>query len=193
MSDDRVANLLLYGIMLILPLSALIVRRPKAGPVLKMAAAWVGIFAIGLILVSQRHHVNGLFTDQRVEGSQTRIRMGEDGHFHADVTVNGVTRSMLIDSGATITALSVNTARAAGLDLEENPFPRMLQTANGPVAARTATVRSVTVGSIDTRDLTVVVSPAFGDQDVLGMNFLSRLGSWSVEKGELVLTPNTAS
>ncbi|WP_374297758.1 TIGR02281 family clan AA aspartic protease [Sphingomonas sp.] len=193
MSDDRVANLLLYGIMLILPLSALIVRRPKAGPVLKMAAAWVGIFAIGLILVSQRHHVTGLFTDQRVEGSQTRIRMGEDGHFHADVTVNGVTRSMLIDSGATTTALSVNTARAAGLDLEESPFPRMLQTANGPVAARTATASSVTVGSIDTRDLTVVVSPAFGDQDVLGMNFLSRLGSWSVEKGELVLTPDTAS
>ncbi|WP_298091118.1 TIGR02281 family clan AA aspartic protease [uncultured Sphingomonas sp.] len=193
MSDDRVANLLLYGIMLILPLSALIVRRPKAGPVLKMAAAWVGIFAIGLILVSQRHHVTGLFTDQRVEGSQTRIRMGEDGHFHADVTVNGVTRSMLIDSGATTTALSVNTARAAGLDLEESPFPRMLQTANGPVAAQTATASSVTVGSIDTRDLTVVVSPAFGDQDVLGMNFLSRLGSWSVEKGELVLTPDTAS
>lgn len=193
MSDDRVANILLYGIMLILPLSALIVRRPKLGPTLKMAAAWVGIFALGLILVSQRHHVTDLFTDQRVEGMQTRIRMGDDGHFHADVSVNGVTRSMLIDSGATITALSEGTARAAGLDLEESPFPRMLQTANGPVAARTATVGTMTVGSITTHDLSVVVSPAFGDQDVLGMNFLSRLGSWSVEKGELILTPEKAS
>jgi aspartyl protease family protein len=36
----------------------------------------------------------------------------------------------------------------------------------------------------------VVVSPAFGDTDVLGMNFLSRLKSWRVEDGVLVLVPH---
>jgi aspartyl protease family protein len=43
------------------------------------------------------------------------------------------------------------------------------------------------VGDVATRELGVVVSPAFGDSDVLGMNFLSRLGSWRVEGRTLIL------
>ncbi|MFD2432046.1 hypothetical protein ACFSUK_36155 [Sphingobium scionense] len=38
-------------------------------------------------------------------------------------------------------------------------------------------------------DVEVVVSPALGDVNVIGMNMLSRLKSWSVENGEMVLTP----
>ena len=49
------------------------------------------------------------------------------------------------------------------------------------LAAIASRTERVTLGTLDTRDLGVVVSPAFGDTDVLGMNFLSRLGSWRVE------------
>jgi aspartyl protease family protein len=36
----------------------------------------------------------------------------------------------------------------------------------------------------------VVVSPAFGNMNVVGMNFLSRLKSWRVEDGVLILQPH---
>ena len=36
----------------------------------------------------------------------------------------------------------------------------------------------------------MVVSPAFGETDVLGMNFLSRLKSWRVEGSTLILEPH---
>ena len=49
---------------------------------------------------------------------------------------------------------------------------------------------ALTRGNVIARDLPVVVSPAFGDTDVLGMNFLSRLKSWRVEERTLVLTPH---
>ncbi len=190
--SDRGADLLLYGILLILPLAALIARRPPLGQTLKMALAWVGIFAVGLLIASQWHRLGGITTilnDQQISGTETRIRMAEDGHFWADVEIDGVRRRMLIDSGATTTALSPATAAAAGLDLDESPFATVIETANGAVTARTATAHRVTIGTVTAIDLGVVSSPAFGDTNVIGMNFLSRLASWRVEGGTLILTP----
>src|SRR5688500_10199516 len=37
---------------------------------------------------------------QQIVGDEVRIRMARDGHFWANVRVNGVERRMLIDSGA---------------------------------------------------------------------------------------------
>lgn len=186
--SDRGADMLFYALLLILPLAGLIARRPPLGQTLKMALAWVGIFAVGLLAVSQRDRLPNLFSDQRVSGGETRIRQDADGHFYVEAEIDGVKRRMLIDSGATTTALSVGTAKALGLDLNESPFAALIQTANGRVAADTARVKELSVGSIRMRDLGVVVSPAFGDTDVLGMNFLSRLASWHVDGQTLVMT-----
>ncbi|WP_375420675.1 TIGR02281 family clan AA aspartic protease [uncultured Sphingomonas sp.] len=195
MSGDRVADIVMYALFLILPVSALLARRVPLKRTMAMALAWVAVFAVGLLIVSQQHRLSGItsiFSDQQVQGSETRITMAEDGHFWADVTINGIGRRMLIDSGATTTALSAATAAAAKLDTDESPFPAVLNTANGMVSARTATVAELTVGNVTARDFGVVVSPAFGDTDVLGMNFLSRLASWRVEGKTLVLVPATA-
>ncbi len=191
MSGDRVADVVFYGLFLLLPLSALFARRVPLARAATMTLAWAAIFGMALLLVSQRDRFEGimtLFSDQRTTGSETRIRLAQDGHFWADVTIDGVSRRMLIDSGATTTALSVATARAAGLDTEQSPFPVLIETANGTISAQSATAKHVVVGSIPVDDLGVVVSPAAGDLDLLGMNFLSRLSSWRVEKNTLILT-----
>lgn len=186
--SDRAADLIFYGLVAILPIAALIARRPPLKRTLLMAVAWIGIFVVGLLIVGQRERFSGLFDRAEVEGSETRIAMAADGHFWAEVTIDGVTRRMLVDSGATTTAISQATAQAAKLD-DDSPFPVVLETANGQITARTATAKRVTVGGVTTRDLRVAVSPNFGDTDVLGMNFLSRLEAWRVEGKTLVLTP----
>ncbi|MGH6633832.1 MAG: TIGR02281 family clan AA aspartic protease, partial [Sphingopyxis sp.] len=43
---------------------------------------------------------------QEIVGDTVRIPMGRDGHFWAKVHLNGTERRMLVDSGATVTALS---------------------------------------------------------------------------------------
>ncbi len=116
--------------------------------------------------------------------------MSPDGHFWARVNFGGVSRRMLIDSGATVTALSQDTAVAAGLNVRDALFPMLLRTANGTVRAQTAAVDELRLGNVVARDVPVVVSPAFGNTDVLGMNFLSRLKSWRVEGKTLVLVPH---
>ena len=126
---------------------------------------------------------------QQIVGDEVRIRMARDGHFWANVRVNGVERRMLIDSGATITALSDETAAAARIKRDADLVPVMLRTANGVTSARPGTVEELQVGSITATNLKVVTSPALGGFDVLGMNFLSRLASWRVEGQTLVLVP----
>lgn len=127
---------------------------------------------------------------QEVAGGEVRIPMASNGHFMASVTINGVKRRMLIDSGATVTALSPRTAELAGLEPEPSLLPVVMQTANGATTAQTTTIGELKLGNITARDLKAVVSPALGDMDLLGMNFLSKLKGWRVEGRTLILVPH---
>ncbi len=199
MNIDVGSNALFYLLLLILPLSALIARRVPVLHVLLSLVSWAIIAGLLLMVVSQREKFDPYLQrvasllkidDQKVVGKETHIRMSPDGHFWARVTLDGVSRRMLVDSGATVTALSTRTAEAAALDVQKSMFPMILNTANGQISAKTATVRELRLGDIAARDLGVVVSPAFGDTDVLGMNFLSKLKSWRVEGSTLILEPH---
>jgi aspartyl protease family protein len=128
--------------------------------------------------------------DQQVSGGELRVKMAADGHFWVVASINGVKRRMLIDSGATVTAISQDTARAAGVKTGTNLAPVMLRTANGVAAAQTGSIDELRVGNILARNLKVVTAPGLGTLDVLGMNFLSKLQSWRVEGGILVLVPH---
>jgi aspartyl protease family protein len=160
----------------------------------------VGAIALAAMLISERGRFDPTFArvaallhldqNQQVVGKEMRVPMANDGHFWVTVRFGQVERRMLVDSGATVTALSSATAEAAGLQPDHSPFPMIIQTANGSVRAQTATAPEMRIGNILARDLPVVTSPAFGDMDVVGMNFLSRLKSWRVEGRTLILTPN---
>jgi aspartyl protease family protein len=196
------ANALYIILLLVLVGSSLAARRIPLRHAAKMALAWIAIFAVAMLIVAGRHRIAQGWSSfasafngggQSVSGGVVRIAKADDGHFWATAEINGVRRRMLIDSGATDTAISSATAAAARLDLDESPFGSVLSTANGTVAVTRSTIGDLKVGSIETHDLPVVVSPAFGDTDVLGMNFLSRLKGWRVEGDTLILDPGTSA
>ena len=177
---------------------ALLQRIPYLGAAIRVVFS-IALIALLVIVVTERAPLSPFFgsvadklhlDNQQVVGGEVRIRMASNGHFFANVSVNGVPRRMLIDSGATVTALSTDTAAEAGLKSDLDPVPVILQTANGAVPAKSATVPELRLGAIVARNLKVVVSPAFGDMDVLGMNFLSKLASWRVEGKTLILVPH---
>ncbi len=126
---------------------------------------------------------------QQVTGDTVRIRMSPDGHFWASATLNGHPHRMLIDSGATITAISSDTAAASGIEAGTPLTPIVMRTANGAIPVKTGTIDTLKLGSIEASDLKVAISPSLGDIDVLGMNFLSQLQSWRVEGRTLILVP----
>jgi len=186
---DRAADLVYFGLILLFALSALAARRIPLRRTLQMALAWIAIFGIGFLILAQRDRLAALWPGAAAPQGSVQIPIAGDGHFWVMARINGVPRRMLVDSGATTTALSVATAKAAGLDLTESPFPRIIDTANGTITADHATIRELEIGAIALDDVGAVVSPAFGDQDVIGMNVLRRLKGWKVDRGTLVLNP----
>ena len=173
-------------------------RLPIIGRLVRIVT-WVGLLGLLAMVAQSREQFDPYLArvgrvlgldGQSVVGNDVRIAMAPDGHFWARARIDGVQRRLLIDSGATVTALSTRTAAAAGLRVRDPMIPVVLRTANGTIDAQTATVRHLVLGDVVARDLPVVVSPAFGDTDVLGMNFLSQLKSWRVEDGTLILEPH---
>jgi len=128
--------------------------------------------------------------DQQVAGKELHVKMAPDGHFWVLASINGVERRMLVDSGATVTAISERTARDAKVNAGTGLAPVVLQTANGAAPAQTGKVDELRVGNIVARNLRIVTSPGLGSLDVLGMNFLSKLDSWRVEGRTLILVPH---
>ena len=195
MNDDRTALIVLGCLTLMLPLSALLARRPSVGSILRALAGWAVIAFLLYVGFSHRARIAEALSgfgntigieDQTVDGDTVRIRQSPDGHFWAKVRLNGVERRMLIDSGATTTAISEETAREAGIALRRVP-PVILNTANGAIQVARGRVETLRLGNLETRDLPVVISPTFESFDVIGMNFLSRLSGWRVERGTLIL------
>ncbi len=128
--------------------------------------------------------------EQRVTGGETRIAMNRDGHFWLQASVNGTPRRFLVDTGATLTALSEDTASAAQVSAQSLQRSVMMRTANGTVEAELARIDELRFGNVVARDLDAVIAPGLGDTNVIGMNLLSRLASWRVEGKTLVLVPN---
>jgi aspartyl protease family protein len=176
----------------------LLQRIPVVGRLIRFALS-LGLLAFLIYVVLQQAPYQpelARFTsslgldDQKVSGKELQVHMSPDGHFWVVASVNGVKRRMLIDSGATVTAVSQRTVRDARIDAGSGLAPVVLRTANGAAPAQTGSIDELRVGNIVARNLKVVTSPGLGDLDVLGMNFLSKLESWRVENGTLVLVPH---
>jgi aspartyl protease family protein len=128
--------------------------------------------------------------EQTVEGGVTRIPIGRDGHFWLRARVNGTSERFLIDTGATVTALSPDAASEAGIRDQPLRQSVVLRTANGAVEARIGTIDELKFGNIVARDLDTVITPGLGHTNVIGMNLLTRLASWRVEDNTLILVPH---
>lgn len=189
--DDTPRTLYLL-LLLLLVGSSLISMRLPIGKVLKMAAAWVAIFGVAFMLFAFRDDFSSLGQRLRAEatgapiesGEEVRIPIAEDGHFWVAATVNGREVRFMVDSGASITTVSQETARAA--NLQKTGRAMTVSTANGTVRMERAYAERFRLGPIARTDFAININPA-DDLNVLGMNFLSSLGSWRVEGNYLVL------
>ena len=203
MNDGETASLIYSLLLLVLVGSALVSRSLPIGQTLKMALGWVGIFALIFLLVSFRPEMKliwgrvtgelGLASGPQIRGAPMTLRKREDGHFWVDADVNGHRVEFMVDSGATFTALSAPAARDAGVEPDAFSMKIAIGTANGTIEADRATVSELRLGSLVMQDHAIVVAEAFGDTNVLGMNFLSALKSWRVEGNSMILTPHDRS
>lgn len=195
MNEDQTLQAVAAAMCLVLVGSALVSRRLPLGQTVRMVLAWVAIFAAGLLAYSCKDEVTGRLgavlrpETGQIAGETLILPKNEDGHYWVRAEVNGVETRFLIDSGATTTALSLDAAKAAGIDPAQDSFGTPINTANGTVMGRRVRIDTLKVGPIQRRDVGAVTAAEFGGTNVLGMNFLNSLSGWGVENGKLVLRP----
>lgn len=195
MTEGSALNLVLALGFMVLAVSALLSRRPSWRGLLSGLVRWAAIFAILFVIFAYRDDLNLAWQRLQAEwgpdrtevvGQTLRIRP-QDGHWFVTAEVNGQPVRFLIDTGATISAIGSDEARRIGIVPSQFGFPVVIQTANGTVQARRASIERLKVGPIERDDMTILVAPSFGGLNVLGVNFLNTLSGWRVERGVMIL------
>jgi aspartyl protease family protein len=170
--------------------------RATASDAVRYTLMWAGLFLALILVYSYRNDADGVW--QRVTGElnpatpiertggEVVLRRAEDGHFHADVAVNGTTIRMLVDTGASMIALGIEDAARIGIDINALSFNDVVSTANGPAASANVKLDEVRLGSIVRKNVRASVSRGLTGS-LLGMSFLDRLSKYSSEGDQLVL------
>lgn len=121
-------------------------------------------------------------------GSVVEIAAESSGHFNAEADVNGRPIEVMIDTGATMVALSYEDAERAGIYLSDADFTRAVSTANGVARVAPVTLDRVSIGDITVRNVPAAVAePGRLKTSLLGMSFLSRLSRFDMRSGLLTL------
>lgn len=118
----------------------------------------------------------------------TEIKGGQNGHFVVDATINSQKISALVDTGASVVALSYEDAERVGLHPRSLDFTVPVATANGATKAAHAKLSKVEIDNVRVDDVDALVMPQGAlSGTLLGMSFLSRLSSFKSENGTLTL------
>jgi aspartyl protease family protein len=178
--------------------------RGRAGQAVRDVLTWalmalllVGGYSFREEIFSLGHRVVGelmppgttLRGEPQIEGERSvRIRRRPDGHFVVKTQVNGVSLTMLVDTGASTVVLKPADAQRLGIDLERLRYSVPVQTANGTTYAAHVRLRNLTLGPISLDDVEALVAkPGALKENLLGMSFLSRLRSYEFTTDMLTL------
>ena len=121
-------------------------------------------------------------------GRIVELKAGSHGHYYTRVEINGRGVDVLVDTGASMVALTADDARSAGVYVRDKDFTQMVHTANGAARFAPVVLDRVTIGDITVRNVAAAVSePGKLRTTLLGMSFLGRLQRVDMRAGVLVL------
>ena len=122
------------------------------------------------------------------QGGEVIVTQRIGGQFVIPAKVNNVAASFLFDTGASTVVIRAQDARKMGLDAAALDYDVRVTTANGSAMAAETRIDQFAVGPIVLRNVRALIArPGALSENLLGMSFLERLQSYSVERGRLVL------
>ncbi len=119
---------------------------------------------------------------------EVEIPAARNGNFYAKATINGSRTNVLVDTGTSFVALRFEDAEAMALDPLNLDYNIKPGTANSVAYGAEVILDEVTVAGITVNNVRAVVSQkgAMGIT-LLGMAYLSRIGSFKVSGNTLIL------
>ena len=120
------------------------------------------------------------------DGSSVELQREGDGHFYADVQINGSMVHMLVDTGASGIALSRDDARSAGVATSIGMNDVVGEGADGNVHGEYVTLDRVELGGTSASGLEAIVLNS-GSQSLLGQEFLAKFDSVEIHGDTMTL------
>ncbi len=130
---------------------------------------------------------NSSASKPRSSGGEVRLGRSGDSHFYADTNIDGTNIRMMVDSGASIIALTRRDAEAIGIDVDRLPISGTARTAGGDIPMRTVMLDSVEVDGLEVRQVPAAVIDADMGVSLLGQSYLSKLDAVNVEGDTMTL------
>ncbi|KQP52640.1 TIGR02281 family clan AA aspartic protease [Methylobacterium sp. Leaf108] len=172
--------------------------RSRMGENLRALAIWglLGLACVGAYAYrDEAREVGNRIVGELRPGSATTgpggsvtIARRAGGDFQVRAAVNGRVQTFVFDTGASAVVLTAENAAALSLTPKESEFSVRISTANGTTVAAPAYLDSLAVGDITLRRVSALISrPGALSDNLLGMSFLSRLGSYEVRGDRLTL------
>ena len=115
------------------------------------------------------------------------LRKQSDGHFYMRLEVNGREIDFLVDTGASMVALTQQDAERAGLRPRTLRYDGVGSTAGGTVAMASVSLRQIRAGQFTAYDVDAAVLDSPMRISLLGMTFLRELESFEVRGDRLIL------
>lgn len=112
-----------------------------------------------------------------------------DGAFHIEINVNNQAINCILDTGASRIVLDQSMANSAGIDATRLDYSIPMATANGTGFSAKTTVNNLSIGPLKLSNIDIYVNQAAMDSCLLGMSFLNRLHSFTIEHDTLTLNP----
>jgi aspartyl protease family protein len=121
-------------------------------------------------------------------GGEMTLGRAADGHFYAGVRIETRDVRMLVDTGASMIALTGEDARTAGLDWDPNALVPVARGASGVVMGVPVRLAEVAVGDFVARDVEAVIVPEGLGISLLGQSFLSHVETVNISGDTLTLS-----
>ncbi|MFV1439672.1 TIGR02281 family clan AA aspartic protease [Phaeobacter sp. JH18-32] len=184
---------LIYLVLLLVAVGSwvFVQNRQGLGKTVQQLAIWAFIFLGVIAGYGLWEDIRSTVQPQQVvmrDEGRVDVPRARDGHYYLTVDVNEVPVRFLVDTGASAVVLNDEDARRVGIDPESLAYLGRARTANGEVRTALATVKSMSLGGITDRDITLSVNEGQMDQSLLGMDYLQRWSSIEIRNGSLILT-----
>ena len=170
-----------------------------SGPLILAAAACIGGIYIaqdfaarpdgGRMLAVAQSHIQYAAPEEEALPSGTLKIRGTGGQFALDARIGTRTTPFIVDTGASIVALTWETGYNLGLVSIGEKMDAKMSTANGSIMAKYVTISRIETGALRVDNIPAVVMPKGAlAQNLLGMSFLSRLKAYGVTGNVMTLS-----
>lgn len=129
------------------------------------------------------------FSDEDVGGDQDPVILDRkpDGHFYATADIGGTPVRFLVDTGASMIALTGEDARALGFSWDASELTHVGRGVNGDVMGKPVMLDSVAIGDVEFGNMRAVIIPDGLDISLLGQSFLERVDNVQIERDRMTI------